>query len=310
MNCIVFEDGEKIENVNQSIWDGLFSKVSPNGKIIQYIAHCLPKNTLFVIPVSDGNINKKKDDGNYHDVDWDSQIQPYLNYAKEKNKIFMIGTLCQLDEESGINYVYLPLDDNLFSYGIDNFFNKTNLPSWEIRSSNLCWRGGCSGYGGYASLRVKFVETIYKYNSNTDVRLSRWWSENKSIPEKYFAEPSRDRISYQDFTNYKIFFIVDGNVIASNHMYGFATGCVPFLVTKSCSKFWFLPFIIPYVHYIPIKDDLSNLIEQIEWVNLNDEEAKKISENAYEFAITHFSKEYQHENIKKSIEQYCIPDCI
>ena len=114
MNCIVFEDGEKIKNVNQSIWDGLFSKVSPNGKMVEYIGNCLPKNTIFVIPVSDGNINKKKDDGKYHDVDWDTQIQPYLNYAKEKKKVFMIGTLCQLDEEPGINYVYLPLDDNFF----------------------------------------------------------------------------------------------------------------------------------------------------------------------------------------------------
>ena len=36
-----------------------------------------------------------------------------------------------------------------------------------------------------------------------------------------------------DYLQYKIFFIVDGNCIASNHMWGFATGCVPFIISNA-----------------------------------------------------------------------------
>ena len=49
---------------------------------------------------------------------------------------------------------------------------------------------------------------------------------------------------------------------------------------------------------------MSNLIEQIEWVKNNDEEAKKIAENAYQFADAYFSTEYQKKYLKENIEKY------
>jgi len=298
-NCIVFEDGNLIvDYINDSIWDGLFSKVMSNGKLVKYVQSCLPKNTIFIIPKSDGNINRNNN--KYHDVNWETQIQPYINYAKQKNKIFILGTLCQIDLEKDVNYLYLPLDDDFFEHGVNHFFNKNTLPSWNIRSSDLCWRGGCSGIGGLESLRVRFVKKIYNNNSTTNVRLSTWWSENKNIPSHYFA----DRIPYNTLLNYKIFFIVDGNVIASNHMYAFATGCVPFLLSNSIC--WFSHLIIPYVHYIPVEYDLSNLLEQIEWVKNNDDKAKIIADNALNFAEKYFSSDYQQKYIKENIEKYCL----
>ena len=294
---VVIEDGQLVLQFEGSIWDGLFSKATSNGKIIQYVQSCAPNNTIIVIPKSDGNINKDTSIDKWHDVDWNTQIQPYIDYAKERNKTLIIGTLCQIDKEPECNYLYLPLDDTMFEYGVCTYFNKAMLPTWEERSNDLCWRGSCSGVGELQSTRVRFVKTIYDYNPNTNVRLSTWWSENKNIPSQYFA----NRVHYTEFTKYKIFFIVDGNCIASNHMYGFATGCVPFLISNSVC--WFSEFIVPYEHYIPVKHDLSNLIEQIEWVNNNDDKAKLIAENAYKFAETFFSSEFQHNYIKQSINR-------
>ena len=297
--CILFEDGNIINNYNGILWDGLFSKVKSNGKIIKYLQSCLPKNTIFIIPKSDGNINSDNNINKWNDIDWKKEIEPYMNYAKRKNKVFIIGTLCQIDEEKDCNYLYLPLDDTIFEYGINYFFNKENLPLWECRSSELCWRGGCSGVGNLNSLRVKFVEKIYNYNPNTDIRLSNYWSENKNIPIEYLKE----RIDYNEFLKYKIFFIIDGNCIASNNMYGFSTGCIPFLITNSIC--WFSKLLVPYVHYIPIKYDLNNLIENIEWVKNNDDKAKIIADNALKFSEIYFSSDYQKKYIKEKIEKIC-----
>ena len=300
-NYILFEDGELIHTFNRVLWDGLFSKATPNGSITQYIQSCLPQNTVVLIPSSDGNINRDKTSKNkLHDIDWDTQIQPYMDYAKSKNKVFMIGTLCQIDVEKDCNYVYIPLDDDFFQHGVTqrHVFNKESLPPWESRSSELCWRGGCSGVGVLESMRVRFVEKIYNYNPTTNVRLSPYWREGKNIPDEYFDK----LIHHTEFLKHKIFFIVDGNCIASNHMYGFATGCVPFLLSNAIC--WFSDLIIPYTHYIPVNYDLSNLIEQIEWVNTHDEEAKKIAENAYQFADAYFSTEYQKKYLKENIEKY------
>ena len=298
-NYILFEDGKIIHTFNYVLWSGFMSKVIPNECIMQYIQSCLPQNTVFLIPSCDGNINRDKTSKNKpHSIDWDTQIQPHMDYAKSKNKVFMLGTLCQIDVEQDCNYVYIPLDDNLFYYGVTHILPKETLPAWDSRSSELCWRGVCSGVGGLLSTRVRFVEKIYNYSANTNVRLCPEWREGKNIPDEYFDQS----IHYTEFFKYKIFFIVDGNCIASNHMYGFASGCVPFLLSNAIC--WFSDLIVPYTHYIPVNYDLSNLIEQIEWVKTHDEEAKKIAENAYQFAETYFSTEYQKKYLKENIEKY------
>ena len=296
--CLVFEDGELINDINyDKLWSGYFSEVNKNGPIINFIKNNLPKNTIFVVPKSDGNI-KKQHSIDYKDIEW-NEIQPFIDYAKNKNKTFILGVLSHVDkEEEDINYLYIPLDDNFFENGVEHYFPNDNLLSWKDRSSDLCWRGGCSGVLGGDSLRVNFVKKLFGYPNAENIRLSNWWSENKNIPSEYFA----DRINYTEFLKYKIFFIVDGNVIASNHMWGFASGCVPFLISNG--KCWFSWFIKPYVHYIPINYDLSNLIEQIEYIKNNDEIAEKIASNALQFSKEYFSSDYQKKYLLENINKF------
>ena len=41
---------------------------------------------------------------------------------------------------------------------------------------------------------------------------------------------------------------------------------------------------MPFEHYIPVKEDLSDLIERLDWAEANPEEVQKIAENAQSFA--------------------------
>ena len=43
---------------------------------------------------------------------------------------------------------------------------------------------------------------------------------------------------------------------------------------------WFYKDIKAWVHYVPVKNDLSDLIHRIEWLRENDHKAKQIAENA------------------------------
>jgi hypothetical protein len=290
MSCVVFEDGERIEDIpyaDECLWDGLHSKVHKNGPVMWFIQHKLSVNTIFMIPRSDGNINRgstceKKG------FDW-NKVAYYIEYSKKKNKPFVLGVLAQVKEEPDIKYVYLPLDDSIFQFGIRSFFNIHSLPAWETRSSDLCWIGRCSGPGGVESLRYRFVDTLFRSQlPNKDkVRLSYWESENKNFPSNYFS----GRVEYTEFLKYKICFIVDGAVIASNHMWAFASGGVPVMMTNA--NCWFMEYLIPHVHYVPVKYDLSDLVEKIKWIQDNDNEAKQIAQRAYEFASITFSSDFQ-----------------
>jgi hypothetical protein len=62
------------------------------------------------------------------------------------------------------------------------------------------------------------------------------------------------------------------------------------LLVKSKWKVWYSNLLVPYEHYVPIKEDLSDIIDQIKWCRNNDEKCKEISENAKQFAETYLSK--------------------
>lgn len=43
----------------------------------------------------------------------------------------------------------------------------------------------------------------------------------------------------------------------------------------------------PWVHYVPVSRDLSDLVEKVKWAKEHDTEAAKIAENARRFANEH-----------------------
>lgn len=285
-NKIIIDNGiiSRIGNLN-TLWDGMYSKACIDGSIVSYLQKYLTElhskkiNTLCIILQTDGHIQRK-------------HIIEYEELAKKENKTLIVGTLGQTIEDDNLNYVFLPLDDYFFTNGVLNTFKQYWI-KWEDRKGIALWRGGCSGLGN-DSVRIRTVKTLIDY-PYADVKLNKYWYENKNIPYNYFA----DKVDLKEFFNNKIFLIIDGNIIASNHMWGFATGCVPFLISNA--KCWFSEFLKPFVNYIPIKYDLSDLIEKIEWVRNNDELAEKISKNALEFVDDIFSSDFQHAYLRVSI---------
>ena len=207
-NVLAFEDGVLINDIdNDFVWRGFCSSAHKNGPIVRYIQSILPSRSLFIIPRSDGNVtrNNTYNEG-YHHLYWETDIEPYVQYAKETNKVLIVGVLSLLEyREPDINYIYLPLEDDFFEQGLEHWFPQDQLLPWEQRSDDLVWRGGCSGIGESESLRIRFVKEIYKYNPITQVRLGRWWNENKNLDEVLFGE----HLHYTAMTSQKIYFIVD-----------------------------------------------------------------------------------------------------
>jgi protein glucosyltransferase len=65
------------------------------------------------------------------------------------------------------------------------------------------------------------------------------------------------------------------------------SGSVPLKVETTKIE-WFYPDLKPWVNYVPIKSDYSDLLEVIEWLKANDAKARDIVENAVLFARYHF----------------------
>jgi hypothetical protein len=64
-----------------------------------------------------------------------------------------------------------------------------------------------------------------------------------------------------------------------------------FLVDRPQSKQeFFHRHLVPYEHYIPVKEDLSNLLTQLDWAEENYDQATVIAQNARTFALEQINK--------------------
>ena len=54
---------------------------------------------------------------------------------------------------------------------------------------------------------------------------------------------------------------------------------------------WYFPLLKPYVDHVPVKEDLSDLAEQIKWCREHDEECKGIAKKAGELYAKYVAKE-------------------
>lgn len=61
------------------------------------------------------------------------------------------------------------------------------------------------------------------------------------------------------------------------------------LLFKQESKYYehFYNQLVPYIHYVPVKIDLSDLVEKIKWAINNDDKAEEISRNGQKYANAH-----------------------
>jgi len=269
----------------ECFWGGIFSTVAPNRELINYILHSINvidvNNIIFFMPQSDGDIVKE------HLVDYNT------------DNVYIIGSVAQryYASESNIHYLLLPQSDDIFEHGLRYYIWPEILPKWEERVPKLFWRGSGSGYRHNGFVRKEVVLKLLG-NPNADVKfVSNWIHTEDEIPENAIGE----KVPYFDFANYKMVLIIDGNGISSSHSWCFGIGSVPFMITNN--DFWFKPLLIPFGNYIPVKYDLSDLEEKIEWVLEHDVEAKEIAHRSCEFAYTIFTPEFQKEYLQNRIHE-------
>lgn len=105
-------------------------------------------------------------------------------------------------------------------------------------------------------------------------------------------------ITEYDMIDYKYILNIDGNASTWDATaWKMNSGSVIFKVDAPWVQ-WFYPEYLPYVHYIPIKDDMSDLQEKYRWCEEHQEECEKIVENSKRL----FQKVYRMSNIIKHIQ--------
>ena len=178
-------------------------------------------------------------------------------------------------------------------------WNKINT-KWASKINICIFRGSATGCGITldTNMRLKAADISIDYPDLLDAAITNW----KSRPRKYMGKPIEiinvnqfrfklgNEIDNTTKSNYKYILNIDGYVSAFRLSSELSMNSAILLV-DSDYKLWFSDLLKPYVHYIPIKNDLEDLISQIKWCQENDLKCKKIAENALQFHKEYLSKD-------------------
>lgn len=89
-----------------------------------------------------------------------------------------------------------------------------------------------------------------------------------------------ESVSISDHLEYKYLISVDGNTAAWQRVPWILQSGSVLLFVETDVEEWFYHDLKPWEHYVPIKKDFSDLMEKVEWLRQNDEEAKRIVNRA------------------------------
>lgn len=170
---------------------------------------------------------------------------------------------------------------------------KSKTVNWESKINEYFWRGRPSGanYKNGSNLRLRLVK---KSLSNQNV-LDAAFIEIRHLMKNLLAANLKNLklskiIDKDEQIIYKYLIAIEGDSYPSSlHWQLYSNSLTIFVDTPYIE--WYYAGIKPYVHYIPLKSDCSDLEDKMIWLQENDSTAEEIAKNATEFYRSQVSNE-------------------
>jgi hypothetical protein len=194
--------------------------------------------------------------------------------------------------------VPLPDRDFFSTRGFEDIrnFATANGVDWSRRSDRVRWRGQTNGPGGIdysgsdalwdQSLLPRLRMVLILRNAEaTDVAFAG--SYRRELATKLRSDGLiAARIPETDWINDKFALDIDGATNTwTNFLVRMHLGCCVIKVDSQYGyRQWYYDRIRPWEHFVPVRSDMSDLVEKIEWARSHDQEARAIAANGRAFA--------------------------
>ena len=180
--------------------------------------------------------------------------------------------------------------------------------SWNNKIHKAIYMGQATGCGITidTNMRLKAADLSIKHPEYLKAGITGWNTRLKKyknnplqiINPKDFKFTLSEKISKKKISRYKYQLEIDGHVSPFRLSFDMSYNSL-LLIVESKNYMWFSKLLKPYEHYIPIKKDLSDLIQKIKWCQENDSKCEKIAENAKYFFNKYLSKEGIYDYMQK-----------
>lgn len=207
------------------------------------------------------------------------------------------------------------LDNEKWPNLINQINEASKTYSWSKKIEKIFWRGATTGgtynlENYYKLCRLSLVMLSRSFPDLIDAKFIDYanFSNDQSgiylynIMIRLFNNPGK--LAETEHLEYKYLISVDGNTAAWLRVPWIL--CSNSILLKQESSFTqiFYDALEPYVNYVPLKKDLSDIFEKLEWLKINDDKAKIISENATAFCQKALMPNDLDEYIATALNEY------
>jgi len=179
------------------------------------------------------------------------------------------------------NQVIFPL------YGYQNpssmYINDT-IP-FKNKANKLIWRGGSTGDEEIQkNVRYHVVSKNINISNKIDIGFSHFCQCTYENNKNAYSNLLKNNISREEQLNCKFILNLEGNDVGSSFPWALASNCCPLHnYPFKYESYIFGKGIIPYVHFVPIKSDGSDLQSQMKWCFENIDKCEEIAYNGKKY---------------------------
>jgi len=183
---------------------------------------------------------------------------------------------------------------------------KKNIIDFDSKKPIAVFRGSSTGDGFTIEtnqrLKVAYLSSLNKLDNDNlpflDAGITKWNMRAKKKKNISTLQCLKIEdlpfslvpfLTYNEQCQFKYIIHIDGHVCAFRLSQELSMNSVILLV-QSKYKIWYSDLLKPFEHYVPIKEDLSDLFDKIQWCKANDLKCKEIAKNAVMFFNTFLCK--------------------
>lgn len=200
----------------------------------------------------------------------------------------------------------------LVKMNINHHFNILDIPMIDIpfeKKRNECiWRGSTTGYGfenniPYRPFSREILVKKYINHPIINVGITKL-VQNAKNKENIYKKYMKSNLSIEEMLKYKYIISIEGNDVATNLKWIMYSNSIVFMPKPFIESWIMESHLIPYYHYIPIKNDFSDIEDQIKWCNDNPNKCKEISLNAKKYISMFLDEKNESILMSKILEYY------
>lgn len=168
--------------------------------------------------------------------------------------------------------------------------NKHDIP-WSNKKKDVVWRGATTG-------QIKREAFVTNYHDRYNVG----FSTAKQKP--HLAEMIKPRISIAEQLKSQFIVSLQGNDLASNIRWVLFSNSVPIMPKPEWTSWTMEEKLEPFVHYLELDDNLTNLEELLNWADNHPRECEQIAQNGKSYVSQFLDKRHDTQVRMMLLEEF------